>query len=1178
MLYVPFGRWTAKFCNRVRCCMRRTPILLVFAWACSASAFGQADPSSNLRIRWYRVISDTLVLDSLSVVPGSVHVFANGLPVGSSRFTVDPYAALLIWRDRPTVDSVFVRCRVMPLAFAAVRSNKDPARLTNLSGDRVDPFKYEPPKREGDLLGVQGLNKSGSISRGVLFGNNQDLAVNSTLNLELSGRISDRIQVLASITDNNIPIQAGGNTLELQDFDQVFIKLFEDDEQKGWSLIAGDFVLQRPQSHFLTYLKKTKGLSFETPLSLGTDIKSRVGASVAISKGKFARNTIQGIEGVQGPYRLRGNDSGSIIIILSGTERVFIDGQLLLRGQENDYVIDYNTAEVTFTARRLITKDRRIAVEFQYSDKNYARSLLRLDQTIETARNTIRFSLYSEQDHRNQPLQQQLNESERAVLRDAGDDPLAATVPGIDSTGYANDQVLYRRTDSLGYSPVFVYSTIPETALWRVTFTQIGQGLGDYVQQEFTPNGRVFRWVAPDTVNGRLVRKGDHAPVRVLVAPRNQQLMIVGLDHHPTARTKATVELAYSREDRNTFSSEDSNDDQGYGIMARGEHAIPISKTDSSLQLVVGGDAEAVSRNFRFVERYRAVEFDRNWNILGLSLLGDQLLANGQLALRSKKFGRIGYGVGTFQVTDAYRGWKQELISDVRTKRTDVVGTASWLTTANTRTTDFLRHKGRALQRFKNFSIGYADEHERNVFRTDTSKALIAGSYQFHEWEAFIQSPDSFKNKWRLAGGQRWDRALRAGALTESALATSYSAGLDLTRDPRKRLSTTFTYRRLEIPDSTLTTQRPENTYLARIDHDLSLFKGAAVFDLFYEFGSGLEQRREYIYVNVPAGQGLYVWLDYNGDDVKGLNEFELANFGYEADYIRVFVPSNQYVRTFSNQFSSSVDLRPAVLWADSKGFKKWLAKFSDMASLRVDRKTGGSDVGAALNPFLPSGPDTNLTAYSSSARNTFFYDRTSRKWSVDHTWQSDRNQSLLLNGFESRLRESNTVRIRWNTTRQWTADVEADRGRVANNSDLLTGRTYTIDQQALKPRVTWQPNTSFRTILSYKYTDKVNKPEFGGERAEIQDFGAEIRYNTAGKGSILATVNRVAITFDGEPNSPLGNELLTGLKPGTNMTWSLTIQRNLSNNLQVDLTYNGRRSEGVPVIHVGGAQVRAFF
>jgi hypothetical protein len=125
---------------------------------------------------------------------------------------------------------------------------------------------------------------------------------------------------------------------------------------------------------------------------------------------------------------------------------------------------------------------------------------------------------------------------------------------------------------------------------------------------------------------------------------------------------------------------------------------------------------------------------------------------------------------------------------------------------------------------------------------------------------------------------------------------------------------------------------------------------------------------------------------------------------------------------------------------------------------------------------------------------------------------------------------------------------------------------------------VTWQPNTSVRALVSFRYTEKTNREEFGGEQALIQDLGAELRYNTAGKGSILLTANLVSIGYEGEVNSSLGNEMLGGLKPGTNGTWSLSIQRNLSNNLQVDITYNGRRSEGVPVIHVGGAQVRAFF
>jgi hypothetical protein len=76
----------------------------------------------------------------------------------------------------------------------------------------------------------------------------------------------------------------------------------------------------------------------------------------------------------------------------------------------------------------------------------------------------------------------------------------------------------------------------------------------------------------------------------------------------------------------------------------------------------------------------------------------------------------------------------------------------------------------------------------------------------------------------------------------------------------------------------------------------------------------------------------------------------------------------------------------------------------------------------------------------------------------------------------------------------------------------------------------------------------------------------------------VQATANVVRISYDGEVNSSLGNEMLSGLKPGNNVTWSLIFQRTLSDHLQIDLSYNGRSSEGTPTIHVGGAQVRAFF
>src|SRR5690606_23663895 len=175
---------------------------------------------------------------------------------------------------------------------------------------------------------------------------------------------------------------------------------------------------------------------------------------------------------------------------------------------------------------------------------------------------------YSEQDAKNQPLQQNLTNEQKLLLSQIGDSLQLARYSVIDSVGYSENLVMYQLVDSLGYDSVLVASVDQSAAYYKAQFSYVGPGKGDYVFEKFNAIGRVYKWVAP--VGG--VSVGDYAPVSLLITPKRQQLFTAGATYRLNEKLQVTSELGMSGYDLNTFSNLDRFDDRGYSMRTKIEH------------------------------------------------------------------------------------------------------------------------------------------------------------------------------------------------------------------------------------------------------------------------------------------------------------------------------------------------------------------------------------------------------------------------------------------------------------------------------------------------------------------------------------------------------------------------------------------------------------------------------
>ena len=1110
-------------------------------------------------------------------MPSTINVISNtGNKIDTSFYKVntsDSYIVFIKQLHKSDIP-ITVSYKVFPLDLKKEYYHKKWEIKPKIESGEQEFYSYynhQLKKNDRGFLGLNDFQKSGSISRAVSVGNSQNLSVISNMNLQIAGKISDDLELIASISDDNIPIQPDGNTQQLQDFDKIFIQL----KHKKGQITVGDFEMKRPKSYFLNYHKKAQGLNISANLDLKNKTKLDVYGSVALSRGKYSRNRITGIEGNQGPYKLVGANFERAIIILSGTEKVFVDGKLLKRGQNYDYIIDYNTAQIVFMPSFPINKDKRISVEFQYSDRYYARYLANAGFEYSSKKWRWKTDYYIESDLQNQPLDQELSDVQKQLLYGIGDSLHLAVSPSADSVGFNGSEVLYKRIDSLGYSPVYVYSISPDSAFYRLAFSLVGAGNGNYVQDKSSANGRVFKWVKP--IGG--VGQGDYEPVVLLVTPKRKQMITTMGEAEIIKNTILHAELAFSNEDLNLISPYNKENNSAPAMNIWISNTIDLSKKVNPWQLKTTASYEFVHADFNPIERFRGVEFNRDWNVQDFDNKNQQLFGV-KLKLKKKKTGDFEYSYKSFIEEEVYQGNRNSLVGGFDKNSWKFVSNISLTNTSEVRwNTKFLRHRIGLEKSIKGFKIGLTENAENNNFTTKNNDSLFKNSFRFQEIETYIQSPDTSKTNLRMHYKWREDYLPTVNSLVKSMNANEFGFKLAALKSKANKINILANYRQLMISDSTLTSQKPEQTSIGRAEYILNWARGSIRAQTFYQIGSGMETSKDFSYIEVAPGKGVYSWIDYNDNGIKELDEFEVAVFQDQANYIRVYVPSNNYIKTYNNQFSTSIMLNPSRLWRRSEiGLLKFIAHFSNQLVYRSSLKTLNNDWLEFANPFYNKLEDELLNSLNTSFRNTFYFNRGHSKYGADYTILSNSNKILMMNGYESRKREEHQIKLRWNINRAFLIQLNGNIGNKMALSDYFKNKEFDIDYYKTEAKLTFQPNRVFRISLPVSIGEKNNSQKYGAEKSKSLEIGLNGKFSMLSKGSLSATIKQIKLEYNTTPNGNIAFEMLDGLQPGTNYTWTINYQRNLMNNLQLSFVYNGRKSETTNVVHVGSVQLRAFF
>ncbi len=1067
-------------------------------------------------------------------------------------------------------DTLFVTYKTIEVGLKKTyRKRRLVVKYDEKFGDTVKVATNERSGFSPDEIFGPGIEKSGTLIRGFTVGTTKDFSLNSGLRLQLSGNLTNDIEIVAALTDQNTPIQPEGNTERLEEIDKVFIQI----KHKNATGTFGDYQLEQRNGEFGVINRKLQGL-------MGTFNFDNYNGFVAIagSRGKFNTNNFNGTDGVQGPYQLTGLNGEKNIIVLAGTEKVFLDGIEMTRGENNDYTIEYANATITFTTNRLITNASRISVDFEYTDRRYSRNFFGAGANSELINDRLKIGVQflQEGDDQDAPIDFSLSDEDKQILKNAGDDPLKEIKSGVslavpDSLG--NVKGIYQAVDTVinnqNYT-YYVYNPGDSLSLYNVSFSYVGQGKGDYNRESL---GNYF-FVG--------INQGSYNPIIFLPVPQQKQLANMTVSVKPADNIQLDLEYAGSLWDKNRFSELNKGDDFGFATNIN-LRILPSEVNIGKLSLGKIGASykdRFVQKRFTSTDRFNEVEFDRLYNTTGSNQNQDEQFREFKLNLIPISELNITSSAGFLKRGDDFRSDRyNNVIKFSDNESYNVYYNLDYVDSRNViNLSKWFRHTADAYYIYWKLKPGVNILAEDKTDKKATKDSLLGSSLKYYELNPYI-------SLMQLGG---FDFTFKY-SLRDDYLPLN---GIMLKESQARAQFYELTYRGIEEVNSTLNLTLRNKTYTDKfvqsgsLNTEQILIRSQTRFrfwekilngDLYYEVSTKKQPRQERVFVRVEQGTGNYKYLgDLNNNGIADENEFQLTQ--YDGDYIQLTLPTDELFPIIDLKTSTRWKINYEDIFDKNTFVGTILSPLSTETFWRIEEITKETVLSRIyLLNFKYFQRDSVTIRGSNYIQQDVFINENRQDLSFRFRFTQQKSLNDFNTGVQRGYNRERSLRIRFRMVKEVSNQTD-----LVNMTDNLSApvsslQSRRITDNSITTDFSYRPYNSIE--VGFKLKAGKSEDKFPDNPTVIDINSQTLRFNLsfAGTGRLRIEIERDELIANTSENY-IPFELTGGNQLGKNYYWRLNFDYRIASFLQTTISYDGRWQGKGRVIHTARAEARAYF